>query len=216
MRHYFSWMAGAVVTAAVFAACGGGDGGSTPAPTPNQTPGFTPAIDDGSPEPSPKVESVPERTGDEALDAIIEGFLRHDAKNLLLPNLRYSVLPCGVEPGMGGSPPCRADQETGTPVEVMPVSACEFGYYRPHEFELLLPQFVEQDVYGVYSATAEVRFPGDYVLVLVQPRPDDPSLEMAAEVTVKDGRIVGVHASCVLTPEELVQEHRLGEPIYTP
>jgi len=213
LRHYLSLIAGAVLAAAVFAACGG-DSGSTPTPT--EPPGFTPAIDDGSPEPSPKVEPVPDRTGDEALDAIIQGFLQHDTKNLLLPNLRYSVLPCGVEPGMGGSPPCRADQETGTPVEVMPFSACEFGYYRPHEFELILAEFAQQDLYGVFAATPEVRFPGDYVLILVKPMPDDPALEIASEVTVKEGRIVGVHASCVLTAEELVQEHHLGEPIYTP
>ena len=117
---------------------------------------------------------------------------------------------------MGGSPPCRADQEVGTPVEVMPFSACEFGYYRPHEFEPILAEFAQQDLVAVFAATPEVRFPGDYVLILVRPRPDDPSLQIASEVTVKDGRIVGIHASCVLTLEELVAEHHLGEPLYTP
>jgi hypothetical protein len=205
-------MAGAVLVAAVFAACGDGDGG---APQPTSTAGRTPtpAV---SAKPSPGQGAVGRYTGEPDLDAIIEGFLQHDAKNLLLPNLRYSVLPCGVEPGMGGSPSCRADQETGTPVEVMPFSACEFGYYRPHEFEPILAEFAEQDLYGVFAATPEVRFPGDYVLILVKPRPDDPSLEIASEVTVEEGRIAGVHASCVLTAEELVQEHHLGEPIYTP
>jgi hypothetical protein len=215
MKHRLPLILAAVALAAFAAACDG-DNGSTPTPSPDQTPGFTPAADDGSPAPSPKVEPVPERTGDEALDAIVEGFLRHDTKNLLLPNLRYSVLPCGVEPGMGGSPPCRADQETGAPVEVMPFSACEFGYYRPHEFEPILAEFAQQNLYGVFAATPEVRFPGDYVLILVRPRPDDPSMEIASEVTVEEGRIVGVHASCVLTPEDLVQEHHLGEPIYAP
>ena len=104
----------------------------------------------------------------------------------------------------------------GRAVEVMPFSACEFGYYRPHEFELMLAQIAEQDVYGVYEATPEVRFPGDYVLVLTRSRPDDPSLQIATEVTVKDGRIVGVYSGCPLTPEELVQQHKLGDPIWAP
>jgi len=211
LRHCLWPIAGAVLAAAAIAGCGEDGGTGRPTVTASRTP--TPA---SSPEPSPREFDVPEHTGIAGLDAIIEGFLQHDAKNLLLPNLRYSVLPCGVEPGMGGSPPCRADQEAGTPLEVMPFSACEFGYYRPHEFEPILAEFAQQNLYGVFAATPEVRFPGDYVLILVKPRPDDPSLEIASEVTVEEGRIVGLHASCVLTPEELVQEHNLGEALYTP
>ena len=216
MKHRLLVMlTAAAVALATFAAACDGDSGSTPTPTPNQTPGFTPATDDVSPEPSPKVEPVPERTGIADLDAIIEAFILHDIKSLL-PHLRYEVLPCGLTPGMGGSPPCRADQEVGAAVEVMPYSACEFGYYRPHEFEAFFAPFLQQDIYGVYSATTEVRFPGDYVLVLTRSRPDDPSLQIAMEVTVKDGRIVGVYSGCPLTPEELVQEHGLKEPLYAP
>ncbi len=175
----------------------------------------TPSAESPTPAVSPKVPEVPERTGIAELDAIIDGFMLHDTKTLLL-HLRYSVLPCGVEPGMGGSPPCRADQEMGTPVEVMSLSSCEFGYYRPHEFELLLPLFAVQGIYGVYQATPEVRFPGDYVIVLTQPQVDDPAKEMATDVIVKDGRIVGVDFSCVLTPEEAVELHELEEPLFVP
>ena len=59
---------------------------------------------------------------------------------------------------------------------VMPFSACEFGYYRPHEFEL--PPAADRGAGGCTActeATLQVRFPGDYVLILTQPQPDDPS-----------------------------------------
>ncbi len=202
--HRIGLLAFAVLLAALALACGesGNDTGTPSAESP------TPAV-------SPKVPEVPERTGIAELDAIIDGFMLHDTKTLLL-HLRYSVLPCGVEPGMGGSPPCRTDQEMGTPVEVMPLSSCEFGYYQPHEFELLLPLFAGQDIYGVYQATPEVRFPGDYVIVLTQPQIDDPAKEMATDVIIKDGRIVAVDSSCVLTPEEAVELHELEEPLFVP
>ena len=61
-----------------------------------------------------------------------------------------------------------------------------------------------------------MRFPGDYVIVLTRPRPDDPSFQIAMEVTVKNGRIVGVYSGCPLTPEGLAQQHKLDEPIWAP
>jgi hypothetical protein len=208
-------LTGAVALAVLaLAACGDSDADS-PTPTPTPPAGFTPAIDEGSPEPSPKVEPVPERTGVEELDPIIEAFILQDMKSLL-PQLRYQTLGCGLTPGVGGSPPCRPDQDLGALVDAMPVSACEFGYYLPHEFEAFFAPFLQQEVYGVYEATPQVRFPGDYVIVLTRPRPDDPSLQIAMELTVKDGRVVGVHSGCPATPEELVAEHRLGEPLWAP
>ena len=198
---------GVLIVAATAMACG--EGGGTAA-TPTQSTARAP-----TPQVSPKAQQVPQRTGIADLDAIIEAFILHDTKSLL-PHLRYSVLPCGVEPGMGGSPTCRADQEIGALVEVMPFSACEFGYYRPHEFEPILADLGEQQLHGVFAATPEARFPGDHVLILTKPRPDEPEKEIATEVSVKDGRIVGVYASCVQTAEELVREHKLGEPVWAP
>lgn len=69
----------------------------------------------------------------------------------------------------------------------MPISGCEFQYHRPHEFEVLLPALVQTDIYGVYESTPDVRLPGDYVIVITQPHPDDPAQKMASEVTVTDG-----------------------------
>ncbi len=204
-----------VVIAAVAVACGDGDSApASPSPAPGgeetQASSPTPVLGD-------KERQVPERTGIAELDAIIDGFMLHDTKTLL-PHLRYETLPCGVEPGMGGSPPCRADQETGTPVDVMPFSGCEFGYYRPHEFELILAEVVQDDLYGVYRATPDVRFPGEYVIVLfresVDPETEPPVI--AIEVSVDEGRIVGVNATCFLTPEEVVEEHGLTEPLFLP
>jgi hypothetical protein len=214
MRYCFSWVAAGVLSVAAIAGCGG-DGGSTPTPTSNQTPGFTPATDNGSPEPSPKVEPVPERSGDEALDAIIEGFMQHDTKPLL-PLLRYSVIPCEKTPGLGGPPLCRPDQEPGTPVEVMPVAGCEQSYPKPHEFEQALATFVTADLYGVYRAPDGLTFDGDYMLLVSMPRPDNADQQIATEVIVKDGRIAAVDQTCALTPEETVEQDGLGEPLYVP
>ncbi len=204
-----------LLLAAVAVACGDGDTSpASPSPAPGseetQASSPTPVLGD-------KETNIPERTGVAELDAIIDGFILHDTKTLL-PHLRYSVLPCGVKPGMSGSPPCRADQETGTPVEVMPFSGCEFGYYRPHEFELILAEVVQDDLYGVYRATPDVRFPGEYVIVLfresVDPETEPPVI--AIEVSVDEGRIVGVNATCFLPPEELVELHELKEPLFVP
>ena len=199
-------LAFAVLLAALALACGESGNGTV-----------TPSAESPTLAVSPKVSEVPERTGVVELDAIIEGFMLHDTKTLL-PHLRYSVLPCGVEQGMGGSPPCRPDQSPGTPVEVMPFSGCEFGYYRPHEFALILAEVVQDSLYGVYRATPDVRFPGEYVIVLFR-ESVDPEMEppvIAIEVSVDEGRIVGVNATCFLTPEEAVEMHGLGEPLFLP
>jgi hypothetical protein len=194
----------AVLLAALALACGeSGNGTGTPSA---ESP--TPAV-------SPKVPEVPERTGIAELDAIIDGFVFSGTKPLW-PLLRYTILPCTHAGGLGGPPGCRPDQEEGTAVEVMPVSTCELELLRPHEFERRLTGLVEQDIYGVYQATPEVRFPGDYVIVLTQPQADDPAKGMATDVIVKDGRIVGVDFSCVLTPEEAVELHELEEPLFLP
>lgn len=204
-----------VVVAAIAVSCRDGDSApASPSPAPGgeetQASSPTPVLGD-------KETNILERTGIAELDVIIDGFMLHDTKTLL-PHLRYSVLLCGVEPGMGGAPLCRPDQETGTPVDVMPFSGCELGYYRPHEFERILAEVVQDDLYAVYRATPDVRFPGEYVIVLskesVDPETEPPVI--AIEVSVDEGRIVGVNATCFLTPEELVEQHGLSERLLLP
>ncbi len=100
----------------------------------------------------------------------------------------------------------------------MPVSTCELEWHRPHEFERTLTGLVQDDLYGVYRATPDVRFPGEYVIVLSR-ESMDPETEppvIAIEVSVDEGRIVGVNAACFLTPEEVVEEHGLTEPLFLP
>lgn len=199
-------LAFAVLLAALALACGeSGNGTGTPSA---ESP--TLAV-------SPKVSEVPERTGIAELDAIVDGFVLHDTKTLL-PYLRYQTLPCTKTSGIGQRPKCRADQEEGAPVEVMPFSGCEFALYRPHEFALILAEVVQDSLYGVYRATPDVRFPGEYVIVLfresVDPETEPPVI--AIEVSVDEGRIVGVNATCFLTPEEAVEMHELEEPLFIP
>ena len=171
-------------------------------PTPTRQFTLTPASKDGA--------SVPERTGIVDLDAIIEGFVSHDTKPLL-SLLRYTTVPCTHAGGLGGPPACRPDQEEGTPVERMPVSSCELEWRPPHEFERTLASLVMADIYGVYRATSEVYFTGDYVIVL-----SDPEMTIGTEVVIEDGRIVAVDFSCVLPPEELVELHGLDEALFRP
>ncbi len=205
----------AVVVAAIAVACGDGDSApASPSPAPGgeetKASSPTPVLGD-------KERQVPERTGIAELDAIIDGFMLHDTKPLW-PLLRYTILPCTHAGGLGGPPGCRPDQEEGTPVDVMPFSGCEFGYYRPHEFELILAEVVQDNLYGVYRATPDARFPGEYVIVLFR-ESADPEMEppvVAIEVSVDEGRIVGVNATCFLTPEELVEQHGLTEPLFLP
>ena len=204
-----------VVVAAVAVACGDGDSApASPSPAPGgeetQASSPTPVLGD-------KETNIPERTGIAELDAIIDGFVVSSTKPLW-PLLRYQTLPCSKTSGIGERPKCRADQDEGAPVEVMPFSGCEFGLYRPHEFERVLADLVEDDLYGVYRATPELRFPGEYVLVLsresLYPETEPPVI--AIEVSVDEGRIVGVNATCFLTPEEAVEMNGLGEPLFLP
>lgn len=204
-----------VVVAAIAVACGDGDSAPaspSPAPGDGETPAPTATFVLGD-----KERQVPERTGIAELDAIIDGFVLHDTKTLL-PHLRYQMLPCTKTSGIGEQPKCRADQEQGAPVEVMPVSTCELELLRPHEFEQRLTGLVQDDLYGVYRATPDLRFPGEYVIVLSR-ESGDPETEppvIAIEASVDEGRIVGVNATCFLTPEEAVEMHGLGEPLFLP
>jgi hypothetical protein len=210
----------ALLVFALFAIACGGDGQSPAAgPTPTSTEssrsptpthdaiGFSPAP------PEDKERQVPERTGIAELDAIVDAFVVRSNK-ALLPLLHYSVIPCSHTTGIGGPPLCRPDQPEDATVEVMPVSSCELELHRPHEFEKVLVPLVERDLYGVYRSSPEVRFPGDYVIVLSAPLSTDG--EAGTEVVIEDGRIVGVDFSCIVPPDDLVEMHQLGEPLFLP
>ena len=42
------------------------------------------------------------------------------------------------------------------------------------------------------------------------------ALYIGTEVVIEDGRIVGADFSCIVPPEELVEMHSLGEPLFRP
>ncbi len=211
------------LAALLAAACGGN--GSPPTLSPTLSPAVVlpsptaePTATAATPTPAPKEVDgpIPLRTGIAELDVIIHGFVEHDTKRLL-PLLRYQALPCTTEPPELGWPPlCQPNQEDGTPTEGMPLIGCHIGLIRPHEFEMRLIGLVEQDLYGVYEATPgtpEFRTSGEYVVLLSMPL---SNVTAGTGVVIEDGQIVGVFSGCVASPEELVETHSFGEPLFRP
>lgn len=138
-------------------------------------------------------------TGNSELDALSTALRLHDA-DVLRPFIRLQAIPCITTPeGIGAPPLCRPDEPPGTRVAVLPTSTCESAYVRDDELEVTLQAIAEAELYAVYAQRT-----GDTEFVMILSR-EAPEFDVAIKVPVKNGRITSVNFTCVLTPEEALE-----------
>lgn len=160
---------------------------STPSPAPEATP------------PSPR---GPRRTGDPALDAIIELVEARDAEGLARI-LEWQEKGCTHALGAGGPPKCDAGVEERTEVRVFPILTCEPEWHRDPGFALTR---LAEETAGLHAAArpsagplfyyppATLWPPADSVLVFH--RAPNSAMHDGLAVNVRDGRIVSIKFGC--------------------
>lgn len=169
----------------VLAACSGDDDDTGADSTPEPT------------EPAVEVPAYPDdkRTGEAALDAVIDAVLGGTAADLFAP----ARVTCDMttESGMGTPPPCEGDESPGTVVEVLPVAGCdENTYVRGAALDELAGQLASNNpkLYAAYVPDTTNNFPafptGDFVAVFI----NDLGEGFAAHTTA--GEILRVGLSC--------------------
>ena len=145
-------------------------------------------------ESAPPTEAAPQlhppdaRTGDPALDAVVDAVLAHDvtARRELT---RLTVVGCTHADGLGGPPKCREDEAEGTPLEVLPILGSEGHHTHVEDLDRAL-SFQVEGLYAVFELADTVfdsnEYPaGEVGLLFLQSGPPFP-----LTVHVADGAIV--------------------------
>lgn len=199
----------------VFTACDDGD---------DPIPSTTPTVDIGAPglpgdTSTPAASASPDaatdsgearRTGDPALDAIIEAVEERDIATLS-GLVEYQEIGCTNALGMGGPPKCTDGQEHGDISRVFPHSACEGTWTR--DPIPVLAQFVSR-ADGAWAALGVTEYPAgtewpapDTFLAFHSIGLDDPdSIEdIAIYLEVTDGRITRSSVVCIGPLEGLLE-----------
>lgn len=200
-----------LLVASVFSGC---DDGGELAPSP------TPTVDVGTPEPlddtsMPTAPASPDatqgagearRTGDPALDAIIEAVEERDIATLS-GLLEYQEIGCTEASGMGGPPKCEEGQEAGDISRVFPFVACHASWTEtPAQ---LLGQFVNA-VRGTYAVletstgfTLRGEWPAADTLIVFHYGDQQPQEVQGAgaRLHIANGRVVAWFGGCGDPPE---------------
>jgi hypothetical protein len=147
------------------------------------------------------------------LDALTTALRTRDVE-VVRPFVGFRAIACAATPELGGAPPCGPGEETGDQVEAFYLATCEGSYLRPAAVQQALDLLVQMDVYAVYRLPGLARSPGDYSVVLVDRRPDQPP--NGWEAIVDDGEIVALLFSCALPPDELVELREYTDAVLAP
>lgn|GEM_PF-3591098 len=212
----------ALCSIALMVACDGGTA-ATPSPSPTasppptveapstvatatSTPGAT-----ATPEATPPSPPGPRRTGDPALDAIIEAVEAHDV-DALLGFVEQQEVECSTGPGPHWAP-CLDGEVAGTHFSGIGHSTCAAGVAR--DVRGTLADFLQQ-VDGLWAAVRANDFNDarpwgglDTFLVFHGWRPLDSGdrLHLAMYVEVRDGRVIGIGSNCLGDLDDLVRQH---------
>lgn len=146
----------------------------------------------------------PERTGIDAVDAIVAAALSGDAR-ALEETVRYSSIPCEAPPrSLGGPPECEPGEAQGTKVDVLPVAQCEGHFLRGEQVGESLKTLVlsEPRLYAVYRAPKSWER-GEYAVVFSVQGPERAAFGQS--LVIEDGRLVEVDFGCAETAAGMVE-----------
>lgn len=89
---------------------------------------------------------------------------------------------------------------------------CEGDFLRPQEIDRIVSVLTESELYAVYLAEDDERYPAEYVAIVSDTSPNAAGL--ASAILIEDGRIVGLSFSCALPPEEFAEQ--FDNPVLPP
>lgn len=188
---------------------GGGsdDSGDPPIATPtgNTTPPTAVAT---ATRPAPTVPAAFRRTGNAAVDALIDAVEAKDAAKLA-SLVEYTPWPCTDRVGIGYAPRCTGGQVPGTRVDVMPYATCEGASALPNEVGPVLKALVTDQQPSLYAVTAYTTFddphlPTGSFAVVLQTYGGTPQPTGRILFANSDGKLLSFRTGCPATPRELL------------
>jgi hypothetical protein len=201
-------LASAGLTALAFVAAACGDGGNGVTAT------ATPAIE-ATTTPAATATPLASRTGMPEVDTVLDALFSGDSQ--AVENLvSYTSIPCEVEPvGIGAPPACGADEPEGTPAEVFPKAQCEGYYVRPEDMGDTLTTLTTPGPQLAAVYRGSIWPPGEYVAIYTGVG-DPRRAEFVYAIAIQEGRIVGTHGGCAMTPDTFVDFFQLQERLLPP
>ncbi len=177
-----------------------------------------------TPIPTATVVSGTNHTGITEVDKIIDAVLSRNIQELSTL-IRYSSVPCAVQPsGLGPPPQCRPDEPNGTAVRVFPVGDCEGQYVRPEDISAVVLshlRLADSKLYAVYRLSPSdgfggVFYGGQYAVILSRPLATATQGVGAWALVVGQGGVAGVAFGCAESPQQLVQVNQLVDALIPP
>ena len=162
--------------------------------------------------PTPLAYDSGVRTGDSAVDEIVDALLSREWSRIE-PIAQMSEVPCqrGATQ-LGAGPECPAGVEPGTRLKVFPVSQCERYWVAAEdlrvEFQNVVPDGSAIFAIGVAPPGQD----GDFIVVFAIPATPSSTVAFAQSVTVVADRIQRVSYSCGQSPSARLES--LGVPSY--
>ncbi len=177
-----------------------------------------------STEPPPPFETptpVVQHSGIPSVDAVIDAVASGNA-DALAALMRFPKIPCTTDhEGLGRPPDCPDGVANETPIEAMPVLACEGTYMVPGQEQQASQQFVDANpaLYGVYQQAPKPDLPeAKYAVLYSVPGPPahgvGSQLFLGWQLFVSDDGIVGISDGCG-TPPEWIAQNSAGTQIPT-
>jgi hypothetical protein len=205
-----------VLTALALAGCAGGLRYSEVTPAAGAPRPASPAAETGSTATAPASNAVPA-----SVDRLVEAASAHDVE-AVSAMLQLITTPCTQALGVGGPPKCwvggrppSSPLPEGTPVEVFPITSCEFGWYDPASARDIVRSTLASlgEVYAVLRLTAPLYSdPGPYpraTHAVVFERASRGRTPQAAVYALNASGVTLVDFPCDLEPREVLERSPL-------
>lgn len=144
------------------------------------------------------------RTGNPAVDPVIAAIASGDRERINAVT-RFSAVPCTTtQQGIGSPPPCPEGVPEGTPVDALPTSSCEGGYWPREHYEANheLGAWSADEIYAVVAVPRSSTPAPAYAVVFNFRTPGGTT--WGRSLLVADGAITAIVSGCLSPPGGLV------------
>ena len=159
---------------------------------------------------------VPEaRTGIAEVDALIDALLVEPARErrqAVRPLFGFVQVSCSFASQLGSDNAlCRPGEGEGQLVDAFEFDSCERQVLRSDEIDQVVILLASATMHTVYRAPPAMADSADYAAIVYDLAGDE---RRAAEVLLKDGRVLSYVYSCTSTPEEFAEALGLTDVVY--
>jgi len=165
--------------------------------------------------PSATPRAAEARTGIPEIDALIDALLVEPARErrqALRPLFGSTQLTCSFRTDrVGQNPPCRIGEQEDQLVDAFEYDSCGANLLRADDIDDVVILLANATLDAVYRPSASAEGPGDYVAIIYHVIGSE---RRAAQLPIRDGRIIAYLYSCTATPEDFAATLGLTDAVY--